>query len=110
MSMPHDAAWLVNATPPSTPRTKTEVHIFTVCRRKESVKTSQLHKLVSINSHKAAGGKQSVRRLLVLSIEFPAIKAAFEIQTGRATGNFRSVPIIAARRNRKNIGRFEMSQ
>ena len=43
--MPDDAAWLVNAAPSSTPRTKTEVQIFAVRRRKEPIKSSQLNEL-----------------------------------------------------------------
>src|SRR5437660_1258725 len=107
-SMPDDASRLVNTAPTSTPCSETEVHIFAVCRRKKPVETSQFEELLSINSHKAAGRIQSVTGLLPLRVEFPAVKAVLELQVRRTTCNLRSVPIIAPRRNGKNIGRFEM--
>ena len=108
VSMPDVAVWLVNATPPSTPRSKTEVHVFTVCRREEPVKTSQLNELVSVHSHEATRGKQGVTRPLMLGIKFPAIKTVVKLEASRTTCNRRSTPIIAPRRNRKNVGRFKM--
>ena len=106
--MPDDAVRLINTTPSSTPRSKTEIHIFAVCRRKEPIKTAQFNELVSVNSHEATRGKQCVTGLLMLRIEFPAIKAVFKLQARRTTRNRRSIPIIAPRRDGKNIGRFEM--
>jgi hypothetical protein len=106
--MPDDAFRLVNATPSSTPRAKTEIHIFTVSGRKEPVKTSQVDELLPINSHKPAGRKQGMTSLLMLRVEVPTVKAVFKTQASRATGNFASIPIIAPRRNGKNIRRFEV--
>src|SRR5436190_19865646 len=108
MPMPDEAVWLINATPSSSTRAKTEVHILKVCRRKQPVKTSQLKELFPINSHKAAGRKQGMTGLLMLRIKVPAVKAVFECKAGRATGNCSSLPIIAPRRNGKNLWRLEM--
>src|SRR3954453_2805517 len=106
--MPDDAGRLINAAPTSTPCSETEVYIFAICRSKESVKTSQFEELVSVHSHKATGSKQSMTSLLNFRIEVPTIKAVFEFQAGRTTRNRCSVPIVAPRRNGKNIGRLEM--
>src|SRR5215216_1504847 len=102
--MPHDAARLINAAPTSTPCSETEVDVFTVCRRKEPVEPSQFEKLLSINSHKAARRIQSVTGLLPLSVEMPVVKTVFEVQSRRTTGSRCAIPVIAARRNGKNIG------
>src|SRR4030095_6197310 len=106
--MPDAAIRLVNTTPSSTPCAKTEVHIFTVRRRKELIETTQFKKLVSVNSHKAAGGKQRVTSLLMLRVEVPIVKAMFEVKAGWATGDLGSIPIIAACRNREDVGQLEM--
>src|SRR5437667_9153026 len=108
MPMQDEAAWLINATPSSSARAKTEDHILTVCRRKQPVKTSQLKELFPINSHKAAGGKQGMTGLLMLRIKVPAVKAVFECKAGRATGNCSSLPIVTSCRNGENIWRFEV--
>ena len=108
VAVPDDAAWLVNATPSSTPCAKTEIDIFAVCWRKKPVETCQLKEFLSINSHKAARREQGVTGLLMLRIEFPAVKPVFEIQAGWAAGNLCSIPIIAPRRNGKNLWRLEM--
>src|SRR5215469_18365956 len=99
--MPHDAVRLVNATPSSTPRTKAQVNIFAVCRREESIKTSQLKELLSINSHEATRREEGMACVLLLCGEFPSIKAVSKLQAGWSAGDLGSVPIVAPRRNRK---------
>src|SRR5437763_17168545 len=108
VSMPHDAGRLINAAPTSTPCSETEVHVFAVCRRKKPVETSKFEELLSIDSHKAAGPKQRVTDLLPPSVEFPTVKTVFELQSRRPTDNHCHIPVVAARRNRKNIRRFKM--
>ena len=95
--MPDVAVWLVNATPPSTPRSETNIQILAICGIKQPVKPAQFNELLSVHSHKAARGKQGVTSLLMFSIEFPAVKAVVKLQTSRTTRDLVSVPIVAPR-------------
>src|SRR4030095_6216039 len=105
--MPYHTVRLVKATPSSTPRSEAEVHIFAVCRRKEPIETSKVNELLSIHGHKAARCKQRMACLLLLRIEVPTVKTVPELQSRRSVRYPVAVPIIAPRRNGKNIRRFE---
>src|SRR5439155_10420727 len=95
VSMPDVAVWLVNATPSSTPRSKTNIQILAICWIKQAVKSAKFNELISVHSHKTARGKQSMTSLLMLRIEIPTVKAVLKLQAGRTTGNLPSFPIIA---------------